>query len=45
MPTYIVQRWRLQILRCDFTISNRPDRVMVEIDLLSRYNEVAERLW
>ena len=36
--------WRLQLLRYNFTIVHRPERMRQEVDLLSRYNAVAEDL-
>ena len=38
LPTHMIQRWRMQLLRYDFTIVHRPGRMMFECDLLSRYN-------
>ena len=38
VPTHMVQRWRMQLLRYDFTIAHRPGRMMFECDMLSRYN-------
>ena len=38
IPTHMIQRWRMQLLRYDFTIVHRPGRMMFECDLLSRYN-------
>ena len=43
LPTHMVQRWRLQLLRYAFTIVHRAARMMADADLLSRYNEMAER--
>lgn len=39
IPTHMIQRWRMQLLRYDFTIHHRPGRMMFECDLLSRYNQ------
>ena len=39
IPTHMLQRWRMQLLRYDFTIVHRPGRMMFECDLLSRYNQ------
>eukprot|EP00978_Attheya_sp_CCMP212_P030582 scaffold112851_cov35-Attheya_sp.AAC.1 len=44
LPTHIIQRWRLQLLRYHFTIVHRPDHMMAEVDLLSRYNAKADDL-
>ena len=41
-PSHIIQRWRLQLLRYNFTIVHRPSRMMAEVDLLSRYNAMAD---
>ena len=41
LPTHMVQRWRLQLLRYDFTIVHKAARMMADADLLSRYNEMA----
>ena len=42
LPTHMVQRWRLQLLRYNFTIVHRPQRMLAECDLLSRYNALAD---
>lgn len=42
VPTHMVQRWRMQLLRYDFTIVHRPGRMMFECDMLSRYNMETE---
>ena len=42
IPTHMMQRWRMQLLRYDFTIVHRPGRMMFECDLLSRYNQDTE---
>jgi hypothetical protein len=38
LPTHQAQRWKLFMLRSDFTIVHRPDRMMRDVDMLSRYN-------
>jgi hypothetical protein len=38
MPTHTLQRWRMDLLRFNFTIVHRPERMLCECDLLSRYN-------
>ena len=38
----MVQRWRLQLLRYNFTIVHRASRLMAEVDLLSRYDKMAD---
>ena len=38
IPSHMIQRWRMQLLRYEFTIVHRPGRMMFECDLLSRYN-------
>jgi hypothetical protein len=38
MPTHMLQRWRTDLLRFNFTIVHRPERMLCECDLLSRYN-------
>ena len=38
LPTHQAQRWKLFMLRFDFTIVHRPDRMMRDVDMLSRYN-------
>jgi hypothetical protein len=38
LPTHQAQRWKLFMLRFDFTIVHRPDRMMKDVDMLSRYN-------
>ena len=42
VPTHMIQRWRMQLLRYDFTIVHRPGRMMFECDMLSRYNQATE---
>jgi hypothetical protein len=36
--THTIQRWKLELLRFDFTIVHRPARMLTECDMLSRYN-------
>ena len=43
LPTHMVQRLRLQLLRYDFTIVHRAARMMADANLLSRYNEMAQK--
>ncbi|HSN23535.1 MAG TPA: ribonuclease H family protein, partial [Methylomicrobium sp.] len=43
VPTHMTQRWRMQLLRYDFTIVHRPGRMMFECDLLSRYNQETQK--
>jgi hypothetical protein len=38
LPSHVAQRWRLQMLRYNFTIEHRPARMLWEADTLSRYN-------
>jgi hypothetical protein len=38
LPTHQAQRWKLFMLRFDFTIVCRPDQMMRDVDMLSRYN-------
>jgi hypothetical protein len=38
LPSHMMQRWRMQLLRYDFTIVHRSARFMKETDVLSRYN-------
>src|SRR6056300_1241687 len=40
--THTIQRWRLELLSLNFTIVHRPARMLVECDLLSRYQGVVE---
>ena len=42
LSTHMVQRWRLQLLRYDFTIIHREARMLADANLLSRYNEMAD---
>ena len=42
VPTHMIQRWRMQLLRYEFTIAHRPGRMMFECDMLSRYNRETE---
>ena len=39
LPTHATQRWRQFLLRFAFTVVHRPDRMMKEVDTLSRYNQ------
>ena len=36
--THTIQRWKLELLRFDFTIVHRPGRMLTDCDMLSRYN-------
>ena len=36
--THTIQRWKLELLRFDFTIVHRPAKMLTECDMLSRYN-------
>jgi hypothetical protein len=36
--THTMQRWKLELLRFDFTIVHRPAKMLTECDMLSRYN-------
>ena len=36
--THTLQRWKLELLRFDFTIVHRPGKMLTECDMLSRYN-------
>jgi hypothetical protein len=36
--THTIQRWKLELLRFNFTIVHRPARMLTECDMLSRYN-------
>jgi hypothetical protein len=38
LPTHQAQRWNLFMLRFVFTIVHGPDRMMRDVDMLSRYN-------
>jgi hypothetical protein len=38
LPTHQAQRWELFMLRFDFTMVHRPDWMMRDVDMLSRYN-------
>ena len=40
--THTIQRWRLELLSLNFTIVHRPARMLVECDLMSRYQGVVE---
>jgi hypothetical protein len=41
--THTQQRWKLELLRFDFTIVHRPGRMLTECDMLSRYNTCVGR--
>jgi hypothetical protein len=36
--THTMQRWKMEMLRFNFTIVHRPGKMLTECDLLSRYN-------
>ena len=36
--THTIQRWKLELLRFDFTIVHRPEKMLTECNMLSRYN-------
>ena len=36
--THTIQRWKLELVRFDFTIVHRPGRMLTDCDMLSRYN-------
>mmetsp|Transcript_13167 Transcript_13167/g.31418 ORF Transcript_13167/g.31418 Transcript_13167/m.31418 type:complete len:1848 (-) Transcript_13167:281-5824(-) len=40
--THTIQRWRLELLSLNFTIVHRPARMLVECDLMSRYQGIVE---
>ena len=42
--THTLQRWKLELLRFDFTIVHRPGKMLTECDMLSRYNTWTD-LW
>jgi hypothetical protein len=44
MPKHQAQRWKLDMLQFDFVVVHRPDKMMVECDLLLRYNWKADEL-
>jgi hypothetical protein len=40
--THTMQRWKLELLRFDFTIVHRPAQMLTECDMLSQYNTWTE---
>jgi hypothetical protein len=44
MPTHQVQRWKLYMLRYNFKTVHRPERMLCECNLLTRYNLYADEL-
>ena len=40
--THTTQRWRLELLAYNFTIIHRPGRMLIECDLLSRYQSIVD---
>ncbi len=36
--THTIQRWKLELLRFNFTIVHRPGKMLTDCDMLSRYN-------
>ena len=44
MPTHQCQRWKVDMLRCEFTAFHRPEYMLCECNLLSRYNQHADKL-
>jgi hypothetical protein len=44
LPTHQCQRWKMDMMRYDFTAIHRPEQMLCECNLLSRYNHHAERI-
>jgi hypothetical protein len=44
MPTHQVQRWKLDMLRYNFKTVHRPERMLCECNLLTRYSLYADEL-
>jgi RNase H-like domain found in reverse transcriptase len=44
LPTHQAQRWRMFLLRFHFTIIHRSNKMMIDCDFLTRYNNMTE-LW
>ena len=42
VPTHQLQRWRLQLLRHCFATAHRPNRMMTDVDTLSRHNAMTD---
>ena len=42
LPTHMVQQWHLQLLQYDFSIVHQPTRILEDVDLLLRYNAIAD---
>ena len=44
IPTHQCQRWKMDMLRFDFTAIHRPEHMLFVCNLLSRYNLHASKL-
>jgi RNase H-like domain found in reverse transcriptase len=44
LPTHQMQRWKLDMPRYDFHVIHRPEMMLCECNLLSRYNSYADKL-
>jgi hypothetical protein len=44
MPNHQLQRWKVDMLRFDFTAVHRPENMLCECNLLSRYNQHGDEL-
>jgi hypothetical protein len=44
LPTHVHQRWRVNMLRLQFTIVHRPAYMLTDCDTLNRYNGLANEL-
>jgi hypothetical protein len=44
LPTQEMQRWKLDMLRYDFHVIHQPEMMLCECNLLSRYNNYADKL-
>jgi len=42
LPKHQMQRWIMDVLRFDFVLAHRPERMMFECNLLTRYNLFAD---
>ena len=38
LPTHQMQRWKMDMLRFDFTCVHRPEKMLYECNMLSQYN-------
>lgn len=43
-PSHIIRRWQFELLRYNFTLVHRPEKMLTECNFLSRYNTKADEM-